>query len=171
MATTLARRDGNGNAKALATAVATALPNGHVVDADDDMDGDTDDAAETSAQPVVRARTARPSVEQPKFLDDLDIRSAEVSLPDFMAKHDVGDVEWKRYVVVAKWFKQYLGIDTVTIDHVFTAYRIMNWTLPKRIIQPLNDATTKKQWFKRVAAGSFQITFVGEDAAQKLASA
>jgi hypothetical protein len=168
IATTLARRDGNGSSKALATSVVAALPNGHIVDADAEVENNADDAVEASVQPASRTKTSRPSVEQPKFLDDLDIKSAEVPLADFISTHYVGEVDWKRCVAIAKWFKQYMGIDTVTIDHIFTGYRIMNWTLPKRIRQPLNDATNKKQWFKRAGAGNFQITFIGEDSIQKI---
>lgn len=172
MATTLARREGNGNtAKALKQAV-TALPDGHIAQAEDDVDEDVEveSVAEAPTEAAVRTRTTRTSVEQPKFLGELDIKSADVSLQDFIASHDVGETDWKRCVGIAMWFKHHMKSDTVTIDHIFTGYRIMGWKLPKRIRQPLNDATNKKQWFKRAGAGNYSITYLGEDEITKTAS-
>ncbi len=165
MATTLARRDGSvSTAKALKQAV-TALPNGHVAEMDDEFVDDNEPDGATSVEPEgpARSRTAaKRVVEQPKLLD-IDFRSASVSLQDYVASHQVGDAEWKRYLAIAKWFKEHMAVNAVTIDHIFTGYRTMNWKVPTRVRQPLIDATGKKGWFRRAGKGNYAITHIGED--------
>jgi hypothetical protein len=169
MAQTLARRDGNGNAKALASAVATALPNGQAVDANDadvDVLEEIDGSVEAAPRPTSRARTSKAAVERPEFLDDL-VKTADLSLADFVAGHDVGQTDYSRCAAIAKWLKDHVNTDTVTIDHFFTGYRLMNWPSPKRYRNPLGDMTDKKNWLRRAGPGKYQITFIGEEAVPK----
>jgi hypothetical protein len=158
MATTLARRDGNGNSKSLATAAAAALPSGQTVESDN---VDVDEEIEVSPQPV-RPKPTKRSVEKAELLD-LDFRSAAVPLSDYIAAHDVGDADWRRYLAIAKWFKEHMGVGAVTTDHIFTAYRTLGWKVPPRIRQPLIDGKRQKGWYRMAGKGCYEITHIGED--------
>lgn len=161
MATTLARRDGNGNGKALATAVAAALPNGHVVDEIDEVEDDVDAVIDVMP-PSSRQKTARKSVERPELLK-LDFKSVAVSLSDYIAARDVGDADWRRYPAIAKWFKEHMGIEAIGIDHIYTAYRTLNWKVPARLRQPFLDGKRQKGWFRLAGNGLYEITHIGEN--------
>jgi hypothetical protein len=167
MATTLARRDGNGNAKALASAVAAALPNGHVVEADDvDVDEVDDDAVVVSPRPTTRGKAPKTAVERPEFLDNL-VKAASLPLADFVAAHEVGQTDYARCAAIAKWCKTHAGVNTVEIDHFYTGYKLMNWQSPRRYRNPLNDLVDKKDWLRRVGPGKYEITYLGEEAVPK----
>jgi len=52
--------------------------------------------------------------------------TTEVSLESYANKH-VPESEPDRNLVIAAWFKEHRGVDAITVHHVYTGYRAMNW--------------------------------------------
>jgi hypothetical protein len=75
-----------------------------------------------------------------------------------------------RYLAIARWFKEYRGTDTISADHIHTAYRAMGWgndiadvAQPFRDLMRVGKGDTKKSLFT--------INHLGEAAVDKLTGA
>ena len=115
----------------------------------------------------------RPAPKAPKFLSDLDLTKASTQLNEFVAeKKPDGDMD--RYAVIGFWFKHQLGIEEITIDHVFTAYKSLGWQaqLPDNPSQTFRNLKSNKNWFDGGAKrGSYKINWNGENAVNKMGAA
>jgi hypothetical protein len=62
----------------------------------------------------------------PTFLNNLDLSTASVKLQDFVAQKNPEEL-WDKYIVFAYWLKEYMKIEEITMDHIFTAFKAMGW--------------------------------------------
>src|SRR6185437_8731878 len=119
---------------------------------------------------VVEDRRRRPAPKAPKFLSDLDLTKASVQLSSFVdEKNPDGDME--RYAVIAHWFKDNLGTVEITIDHIFTAYKVLGWQaqLPQDPGQTFRNLKSNKNWFDSGSSrGKYKINWNGETAVNKM---
>src|SRR6266851_11335 len=82
---------------------------------------DREEEEEQEEVGTVSERRQRPAPRAPKFLDELNLTTAKVSLEDFVReKNPDNDVD--KYAVIAVWYKQHLNTEEISIDHIFTAY-------------------------------------------------
>lgn len=110
---------------------------------------------ERSARPAGKPRT-------PKVLN-LDMKAAKIPLKEFCEMKQVGESDTTRYLVIAFWLKENLNIPAVTMDHVYTCYRLLNWQTPADASSPLRSMK-KSGWFdKGTDKGSYSINHVGEN--------
>ncbi len=80
----------------------------------------------------------RPAASSPKVLNDVDL----VTEPSFdaFAKEKNPQSDRMKYLVVATWFKEHRGIDSITMHHVYTCFRAIKWSIPKGdFSQPLRN--------------------------------
>lgn len=94
---------------------------------------------------------------------DLDLKSAKVSLKDFITEKNVGDNDLRRNLAIAYWLKEHLKINAVTMDHIHTCYRTLGWQTPKDASAALRNGK-KSGWFNKGSEkGSYAINHVGEN--------
>lgn len=124
------------------------------------------DAVEVSA-PKVRVRTAaRTQVRSPDIVD-LDLDSSPTLEEYFKPVADTAAVN--RYILIAYWLKRNRNIEEVTVDHIFTCFKRMNWSVPSVPLQPLIDAKSKKKAFgSGTSRGAYKLNHIGENIARKL---
>jgi hypothetical protein len=129
--------------------------------------------SEAITDPGVDNRKRRPAPRAPKFLSDLDLTKASVQLNDFVQeKSPVGDMD--RYAVIAVWFKQYFNMEEISIDEIFTAYKVLGWQaqLPDDPSQTFRNLKNNKNWFDSGSKrGSYKINWNGESAVTKMGAA
>jgi hypothetical protein len=77
-----------------------------------------------------------------------------------------------RVLVAAVWMKDYAKIEEITVDHLFTAFRYMNWNpQPPSYSQVLVDLRRKQQKFdKGSSPGAYRINLVGYRAVSEMGS-
>ena len=80
----------------------------------------------------------------PTLLSSLDLTPATVSLQDFAKAKNPTSVNDK-YIVVATWFKEQLKTDEINIDHIFTAFRTLDWQTPDDLAAPFRTLKHSKQ--------------------------
>lgn len=116
-----------------------------------------------STESVQRSKYKKLMVEQPKLLADLITDSAKIKgLKEFVnAKKPAGHLE--RFLVLAFWIKTNLSMEELSIDEMWTAYKILAEKPPRVLIQVFRDAKSKKGWFTiGSSAGRYQLTSIGE---------
>jgi hypothetical protein len=130
----------------------------------------TEEKATAAPESGLESRKRRPAPKAPRFLGDLDLTKSPVQLADFVReKGPAGDMD--RFAVIAAWFKQYLSIEEVTIDHIFTAYKALGWQaeLPDDLGQTFRNLKSNKNWFDSGATrGAYKINWNGEGAVNKM---
>lgn len=111
-------------------------------------------------KPQRRTPPATPSVL------DLDL-STSVALADYASKANPKS-DRKKFLLVAAWFKEHRGLNAITADHIYTAYRHLKW--PTNIAdfsQPLRNLKAD-QLFTSPEKGSYAINHLGIAEVEKL---
>jgi len=105
----------------------------------------------------------------PRFLSDIDLTTASVTLEDFMKEKSPSDLMGK-YTVIAFWFKEYFNLEEVTVDHIFTAFKHLGWQsqMPDDPGQIFRNAKHLKNWFDKGAKGAYKINWSGQNAVNKM---
>lgn len=116
-----------------------------------------------SAESVQSTKSKKLIVEQPKLLGDLITDSAKIKeLKEFVsAKKPASHLE--RFLVLTYWMKTNLSMKELSIDEMWTAYKMLTEKPPRVLIQVFRDAKSKKGWFTTGSgAGRYQLTSIGE---------
>lgn len=81
-----------------------------------------------------------------KLLTDLNLRpKGKTSLKDFASQYQIKIAE-ELTLVVVYYLKQILGIEKVSINHVFTSYKELNKKVPSTLKQVLTNHKNTKGW-------------------------
>jgi len=115
----------------------------------------------------------RPAPKAPSFLSDVDLTKAKVQLADFVQKKNPGG-DMERFAVIAAWFKDELSTDEITIDHIFTAYKALQWQaqLPDDPGQTFRNLKSNKNWFDSGSKrGAYKINWNGINSVNKMGEA
>jgi hypothetical protein len=104
----------------------------------------------------------------PTLLSSLDLNAAAVSLQEFAKAKSPTSISDK-YVVVATWFKEQLKTDEINIDHIFTAFRTLDWQTPDDLTAPFRTLKHSKQYFdKGDGVGAYKVTFLATNYVSKM---
>jgi hypothetical protein len=104
----------------------------------------------------------------PTFLSNLDLSTAQVPLQEFVRTKSTTDLSDK-YLVVATWFKEHLKVEEINNDHIFTAFRTLDWPVPDDPGNLFRSLKHKKQYFdKGEGVGGYKITFLGTNYVAKM---
>jgi hypothetical protein len=93
---------------------------------------------------------------------DLNFSAAKTSLKDFMDQKKPSSIN-KRYLAIAFWLRENLGLETVTMHEIYTCYRLMGWNVPRDANQPLRDIKKQGWMNKAQAPGAYSVNHVGEN--------
>jgi hypothetical protein len=115
------------------------------------------------------SKPARPSSPRTPKILDIDLNAGAVPLKDFCEANNP-KTDMNKYLVIAAWFNQHGSTSEVTMDHLHTAYRHMDWHTPADASAPLRVMKTKKYGYfgRGKARGSYAINHVGENAVAKM---
>lgn len=124
------------------------------VGAEDDLESSIPVAPKKLRKPP---KMAAPSLVHVRF-DDL-----KPTFADFVSQKDPKN-DMQRYLCAAFWLKNHKSINEVSIDHMYTAYKVMGWALPTAPIQPMRElaATRDKRFSKGTEKGHYAINHIGE---------
>lgn len=141
-----------------------AVQNGGISPAEEVEDADVVEEQETaaSAPAVKKARkTVKPPT--PSLLRDVRFDDVQPTFSDFVSEKDPKN-DMQKYLCVAFWLKSYKDIHEISIDHVYTAYKVMSWALPANAVQPMRElaATRDGRFSKGAEKGHYVINHVGE---------
>jgi hypothetical protein len=119
----------------------------------------TDELASEPARPRSQ-RPAKPRVAKtPTVLDDIDVSSAP-SLKDFVAEYELSSTVDK-YLVVALWFRDARSTSNITVDHVYTCFKLLGWsTSANDFSKPLRNLRDE-QSMKGGSREGFALTLPG----------
>nr|WP_216293170.1 hypothetical protein [Delftia acidovorans]MCA1066684.1 hypothetical protein [Delftia acidovorans] len=108
-------------------------------------------------KPRKPARVVTPNLVNIRFDDEIP------KFADFVAQKDPKN-DMQKYLCAAFWLKTYKGINEFSVDHMYTAYKVMGWALPAIPVQPMRElaATRDKRFSKGVEKGHYVINHVGE---------
>lgn len=129
---------------------------------DPEEDGSSAVATEDSGLVSRRTGPGAAKPRSPKILS-LDLKSGKVALKDFCESKSVGDNDSRRYLVIAFWLKENLGITAVSMDHIHTCYRFLGWQTPADASSPLRGMKQKGWFDKGTEKGTYAINHVGEN--------
>jgi hypothetical protein len=98
----------------------------------------------------------------PDFLRDVDLTGASTPLEAYLAQKNPTSTQDK-YLVIAQWFKEFMGIEEINMNHVYTAYDTLKWRA-----QMPQDANAPFRWLKHdnlvdsgSARGTYKINWKG----------
>lgn len=101
--------------------------------------------------------------EQPKLLSNLITEPSKIQeLKKFVEdKNPINQMEI--FAVLAHWMKYNLNLEEVSIDEMWTSYKILGKKAPKVLIQVFRDGKSKKGWFNvGTSSGKYTLTSIGE---------
>lgn len=104
----------------------------------------------------------RPGGIEPKVMDGLIPNPEMINelKSFFVSKKPSGHLE--QYAVIAYFLKEKMNIDQISIDEMYTCYRILGIKPPKVAIQVFRDAKSKKMWFANgEKTGQYRISVNG----------
>ncbi len=137
--------------------------------ADVDLAAEDLELAEPVEEPAssngASSRAKKPGRPHPKpEVIDLDLKAGDVAFKEFCGQKKPAN-QRSRYLVIACWLKEHADISEITIDHIYTCYKFMNWTpIPDNMVQPLRVMKSTEGWFdKGEEAGSYALNHVGEN--------
>jgi len=116
-----------------------------------------------NAKIIKRSKFKTAVLEQPKLLANLIVDPLKIKeLKDFVnTKKPAGHLE--RFLVLSYWMKTNLHLDEVSIDEMWTAYKMLVEKPPRILIQVFRDGKSKKGWFTNGSkSGKYKVTPIGE---------
>ena len=136
--------------------------------------GETHDDVEDSdfidAEPTKPAKGKKPnSARRPTtpHTVEIDFKSAKTTLQSFLDQRKPTSIQ-KKYLAIAYWLRENLKVDSVTMHHIYTCFRMMGWNVPKDASQPLRDLKSQGWMEKASEAGAYTVNHVGENEVNKM---
>lgn len=135
------------------------MPASNIVQEKETSETDKTTPPKTASKQNARKAT----IEQPKLLSNLIIDSEKIrTLKEFVVSKRAQNHQ-ELFSVLAHWMKTNLSLEDVSIDEMWTAYKILSKKPPKVLIQVFRDAKSKKGWFTTGAeVGKYILTPIGE---------
>lgn len=97
-----------------------------------------------------------------ELVNDLDFRpKGKPALKEFMAqKSPQKDPE--KYAAVIFYLRHHLNVTDVTVNHIYSAFKALEWKVPN-IRQGLNNTRLRKGWVEYEGASPISLTRIGEN--------
>ena len=143
--------------------VASSSPTASLISHDNEADEEDTIADELDSASISRPKVQRVSkprvAKTPTVLDDI-VLTSDPSLKDFVAEYDISS-SVDKYLVIALWFRDARGINSITVDHVYTCFKILGWgTGSNDFAKPMRNLRDE-QSFKGGARDGFSLTLPG----------
>lgn len=123
---------------------------------------DTEEAPiSTSSVTPSKAKTKKKSYGNPQVLD-IDLKSGEIPFASYCKSKNPTDTI-KKYLVCAAWFKEYRKEEEISIDHIYTCYRAMGWSVQKDMGQTFRGGKKQGYFDNGSKNGMWKINHIGLD--------
>lgn len=123
-----------------------------------------DDSEEEEPTAAAVRKPSSPKKPPPTKLLEISFTDTTPTLKEFITEKSPKSVLHKA-LVIAYWYKHYKKTPEITSDHLFTAYRHLQWTVPRDPGQAIRDLRHKRR--TQLTAGSTPgasvINHVGEN--------
>jgi hypothetical protein len=154
-----------------ARALPAAVPNGASSQRSTAETLDTAEPSPTKEQefalePLDERAEIRRSPKPPKVLPELKVPVED--LRKVLDEYKVPDQDNSRYLALAFFLRENMSVPAVTMDHIYTCYRLLGWTTPKDAGQPLRRLKSQGFFEKGDDAGAYVLNHVGENAILKM---
>lgn len=119
-----------------------------------------DDEVKTTSSKAPKSGLAR-KLPMPAIIE-LELTKGEQPLKEYLEqKKPTSDI--RKYLLIAAWLKENLGIDEVGINHIYTCYRAMEWQVPDDVAAPLRSMKRKQYGYFNAGKerGLFAINHIG----------
>lgn len=123
-------------------------------------DSDDDLVQDEPTSPSKPRGPRKPRVgKTPSVLDGIDF-STDPSLKDFVANYEV-KTTFDKYLVIALWYRDARQLNTISVDHVYTAFKMLGWsTAANDFSKPLRNLRDE-QSFKGGSREGWSLTLPG----------
>jgi len=100
---------------------------------------------------------------KPRLVDNLNLRPEDkMSFKEFVEKKKP-TTNWEKGVLAVFYLSHELGLQDVTLDHVYTCFVEVGWRIPYDLANTLQVAASKWAWLVTADMDSIQITARGEN--------
>lgn len=117
----------------------------------------------TISAPAAPKKQRKPPKMAAPSLVDIRFDDEKPTFAEFVEQKEPKS-DMQKYLCAAFWLKTYKTVNEVSIDHMYTAYKVMGWALPTNPVQPMRElaATRDKRFSKGAEKGHYAINHVGE---------
>ncbi|MBN3791800.1 hypothetical protein [Burkholderia sp. Ac-20353] len=115
-----------------------------------------------SVPPAPKKQRKPPKMAAPSLVD-IRFDDEKPTFAEFVEQKEPKN-DMQKYLCAAFWLKTHKKVSEVSIDHMYTAYKVMGWALPTNPVQPMRElaATRDKRFSKGAEKGHYAINHVGE---------
>jgi hypothetical protein len=122
--------------------------------------------ADTSKRTSTSNRSQKRLYPQAKIDNNIEIAGGNFPLTDFIAQKNPSN-HAERYLVLASWLKDQCQRPVVSIDQIYTCYKLLDWSTPDDIGGVFRKLK-RQGCFSSPEDGSFSLTNVGENHVNKM---
>lgn len=109
-----------------------------------------------------KAKTSRKR-SSPTRLKDLNLRPrGEKSFIDFVGEKQP-QTDHERKLVSVYYLERVLELEGVTVDHVYSCVKELNWKVPSNLVNSLQLTATRKAWLDTSDMSSIRVAVPGEN--------
>ncbi len=113
-------------------------------------------------QPKRKSTSVKRTTAQPKVLSRLLTTKEEIDGVKAFFAQKSPDSHVEKYAVLTLWLKNYKSLEDVSIDEMWTLYKVIGVKQPKNLLQTFRDGKSKKSYFDLTPDGRYFITPFGE---------
>jgi hypothetical protein len=99
----------------------------------------------------------------PGFVKDLNLHpTGKTALAEYAPAAQATSMD-ERSLVAVYYLKEVVGVEAVTVDHVFTCFKSMQWKLPSNLANSLQVVASRKGWLDTRAMQDIKVTSQGDN--------
>jgi hypothetical protein len=129
---------------------------------------DSDEELDVSDDSTKSKKGTKRVPKTPEVLKDFDPNEGEVSLTEFASQKDVSGI-FKKYLVVATFFKRYRDTIEISTSHIYTCFGCMGWDAPNDMSSIFRQMKKLHDYFRNGSQpGQWEITIIGLNEVDKM---
>ncbi len=121
--------------------------------------------ATNNSKPEAPKKKVNATTKQPKIVADLNLRptGGKESLEEFCKGLKIGKSSREKNLVYIYYMQKVLGIEKISMDHVYTCYKHVKEKCPGNLYQNLVDTKNKRGWIVTSNMDQLSVTVPGEN--------
>jgi len=145
----------------------TATGNGAADEQEEEEQGD-ETVQDVQPKPAKEKKPSAPrKVPKIELLTDIRFDQVTPTLAEFFAEKNPQS-DFKRYMVIAYWYLEYMKLPEINVQHFYTAYKFLNVPVPNDPSQVMRDLRARDTFSKGKETAHVFINHVGANAVQAM---